>query len=164
MAVYGVSKFIPKIPATAPIAPQIAAEFSSTDDRDETDPSLDAIVRYAPAESLSDVVKKAFAEGGKPKAAAAIASWKAQPQHKFSTGEDELVDVALEFYRANREADAVAIFELNAESNPSSWRAHQNLGRAYAGAKKKDAALAEFKRALEIRPNAPETLDAIDRL
>jgi hypothetical protein len=146
------------------IAPQIAAEMSSADDRNGTDPALDAIVRYTSAESLADVVKKAFAEGGKTKAAAAIASWKAQPQHKYSTGEEDLVDVALEFYRANREPDAVAIFELNAESNPSSWRAHHNLGRAYAGAGKKDAALAEFKCALEIRPNAPETLAAIDRL
>jgi tetratricopeptide (TPR) repeat protein len=146
------------------IAPQLAAELSSADDRDGTDPALDAIVRYAPDESLSDIVRKAFGEGGKTKAAAVIASWKAEPQHKFSTGEEELVDVALEFYRANREADAVAVFELNAESNPSSWRAHHNLGRAYAAAKKNDAALAEFKRALEIRPNAPETLAAIDRL
>ena len=146
------------------IAPQIAAQLSSADDRNGTDPALDAIIHYAPSEPLSEVVKKAFAEGGKAKAATAIASWKAEPQHKFATGEGELTDLGLEFFGANRDADAVAIFELNAESNPSSWRAHQNLGRAYASVKKNDAALAEFKRALEIRPNAPETLAAIDRL
>jgi len=146
------------------IAPDVAAELSSADDRNGTDPALDAIIHYAPPESLSDVVKKAFAEGGKAKASSALASWKAKPQHKFATGEGDLTDLALEFFGADRDADAVAIFELNADSNPGSWRAHQNLGRAYASVKKKDAALAEFKRALEIRPDAPETLAAIDRL
>ena len=146
------------------IAPDVAAELSSSDDRDGTDPALDAVIHYAPSESLSDVVKKAFSEGGKAKAAAAIASWKAAPQHKFATGEGELTDLALGFFGANRDADAVTIFELNTASNPASWRAHQNLGRAYASVKKNDAALAEFKRALEIRPDAPETLAAIDRV
>jgi hypothetical protein len=146
------------------IAPTIAAELSSADDRNGIDPALNAIIRYSPGPSLSDVVRKAYAEGGKQKAAVAIASWKAEGEHKFTTGESDLTDVALQFFGEKRDADAIAIFELNAESNPTSWRAHNNLARAYASAKRNDAALAEFERALEIRPDAPETLSAIDRL
>lgn len=146
------------------IAPEIAAELSSADDRNGTDPALEAILRYSAPVPLGDRVRQAFAEGGKTKAAAALAAWKSEPQHKFATGEKELTDLGVALYGEKRDADAVAIFELNAASNPDSWRAHHNLGRAYAAADKKEAALAEFRRALEIRPDAPESLAAIDRL
>jgi len=146
------------------IAPDIAAERASIDDREGSDPGLQAIIDYKPAVPLSDRVRQALLEGGKEKASTVVAAWRAEPAHKYATGESELSDLGLQLFGEKRINDAVGVFELNAAVNGDSWRAHHNLGRAYAAAEKIDAARAEFMRALAIRRDAPETLSAIDRL
>lgn len=146
------------------IGPDVAAPPRSSDDRSGDDPALAAIRAYTPSQSLTEVVRAALGNGGKAKAVEAVAAWKAMPQHAYATGLEELNRLAASLYGEKRESDAVIVFELNALTNPDAWLAHNSLGRAYSAAGKKDLALAEFRRALEIRPNAPETLSAIDRL
>jgi tetratricopeptide (TPR) repeat protein len=146
------------------IAPDIAAEATANDDRSGRDPALEAIRNYKPEPSLSQRVRDALAAGGRAKAEEAIRAWRAEPAHKFLTGASELNSLGAALFGENRADDAVTVFELNAAVNPDSWLAHNSLGRAYASKGNAEAARAEYMRALEIRPNAPETLSALDRL
>lgn len=146
------------------IAPDIAAEATMNDDRSGRDPALEAIRNYKPEASLSDRVREALANGGRAKAEEAVRAWRAAPVHKFLTGTSELNALGAALFGENRADDAVTVFELNAAVNPDSWLAHNSLGRAYASKGNADAARKEYMRALEIRPNAPETLSALDRV
>jgi tetratricopeptide (TPR) repeat protein len=143
------------------IAPTIAAEPSSSDDRLGRDPALDAILAYSPEPSLTQLMRDALAKD-RSELARAFATWKSDPHHKFLTGENDLNRLGANLFGENRADDAVAIFELNANVNPNSWLAQNSLGRAYAATKRPEEAKAAFERALKIRPNAPQTLSAMD--
>lgn len=145
------------------VAPDIAAEFSSVDDREGRDPALEAILRYTPAPSLTARLHEALARGGKEETLKVYRAWRAEPATKYVSAEDELVSLGVSLFGANAE-QAVAIFELNAEVHPRSWRALEALGRAYAGTNKRDAAIAAYERALAIEPNAVTVLDRLARL
>ncbi len=145
------------------IAPGIAAELTSADDRLGRDPALEAILNYTLEEPLSDRVSEALVRGGKSEATRVLNAWRNEPRHKFLTGESELNRLGASLF-GKRQEDAVAVFELNAATNPDSWLAQNNVGRAYAAVGRKEEAAAAFQRALRIRPNAPQTLFAIDQL
>ena len=70
----------------------------------------------------------------------------------------------MRLFGEKKQADAVAIFELNASTNPDSWQTQNSLGRAYASTGRKEEAAAAYQRALRIRPNAPQTLSVLDQL
>lgn len=145
------------------IAPDIAAEPVSRDDVEGRDAAMDAIRAYTQEPSLEAMASEAMANGGRAKVEEAIRAWRSDPRHKYLTGEAELNRAAAGLY--GKSADqATALFEINAAVNPDSWLAHNSLGRAYASQNRRDAAKAEFERALQIRPDAPETLAALDRL
>ena len=146
------------------IAPHIAAELTSGDDRTGRDPALEAIVNYAPEVALIDTVREALTKGGKAEAARALASWRSDPRHKFLNGESELNRLGARLFREKKPDDAVVIFELNASTNPDSWLAQNSLGRTYAAVGRKEEAAAAYQRALRIRPNAPQTLSVLDQL
>ncbi|HJT17945.1 MAG TPA: hypothetical protein VJ853_11175, partial [Thermoanaerobaculia bacterium] len=146
------------------IPPEIAAQPTAAAEREGRDVAMEAVRNYVAEPSLAKIVRDALGDGGRAKAEAAIRGWRADPRHEFLTGDSALVNLGVALYGENRAADAMTVFELNAQFNPDSWLAHNSLGRAYAAAKNVDAARAEFARALQIRPDAPETLAALDRL
>lgn len=145
------------------VAPEIAAEFSSADDREGRDPALEAILRYVPAPPLASRLREALARGGKEEALKVYRAWRAEPVTKYVSAEDELVSLGVSLFASNVE-HAVAIFELNAEVHPRSWRALEALGRAYAGTNRRDAAIAAYEKALAIEPDAVTVLDRLEKL
>jgi tetratricopeptide (TPR) repeat protein len=55
---------------------------------------------------------------------------------------------------AGNAADAVAIFRQNVERHPGSWNAHDSLGEGLVALAKKDEAIAMYKKALTMAPEA----------
>jgi tetratricopeptide (TPR) repeat protein len=146
------------------IAPHIAADLTSSDERLGRDPALEAVLNYLPETPLTDRMRQALDRGGKSAAQQTFILWRSETQHKYLTGEAELNRLGASLFGERKSDQAVAVFEINASVNPDSWLAHNSLGRAYAAIGRKETANAEYQRALKIRPNAPETLSAIDRL
>jgi tetratricopeptide (TPR) repeat protein len=146
------------------IAPDVAAELTSADDRLGRDPTLEAILSYQPETPVATLVRDALARGGKPEAQRVLQVWRAEPRHKFARIEDDLNTLGAGLFGEKKSSDAVIVFELAAELYPDSWRAQNNVGRAYVAVDRKPEALAAFRRALAIRPNAPQTLSAMDGL
>ena len=106
------------------IGPDIAAQLSSTDERDGLDPALVAIRAYQPEPSLFSAVRTALSEGGRAKAGEVAKAWRADALHRFVTGEQDLNVLAVSLLGSNQD-QSLAIFELNAELNPDSWLAQQ---------------------------------------
>ncbi|HEX8151690.1 MAG TPA: hypothetical protein VF698_01135, partial [Thermoanaerobaculia bacterium] len=145
------------------VAPDIAAELSSSDDRNGRDAALEAILRYTPAPPLTSRLREALARGGKEEALKTYRAWRAEPATKYVSAEDEINSFAASLFGSNV-AHAVAMFELNAEVHPRSWRALESLGRAYAGTDKKEAAIAAYEKALALEPNAVTVLERLERI
>lgn len=63
-----------------------------------------------------------------------------------------------------READAVAVLELNAEVFPASANAHDSLGEAYAATGEREKAIASYRRSLELNPENAHAARALETL
>jgi tetratricopeptide (TPR) repeat protein len=135
------------------IAPHIASENTSADDRAGRDPALDAVLAHRPEPSLSDRLRAALPSGRK-EVSAALEAWRRDPRHKYLRGESEVNELGVALYREDKAAQAVLLFEINAEAHPDSWRAQQSLGRAYEAAGRKDEAIAAFRRAVRLSDDA----------
>lgn len=57
--------------------------------------------------------------------------------------------------------DVITLYEATLERTPSSWVAHLNLGTALVDAGRSGDALPHLQRALELKPNFPETLNSL---
>jgi tetratricopeptide (TPR) repeat protein len=57
--------------------------------------------------------------------------------------------------------DAFSLYETTLARNPSSWVAHLNLGTALGDAGRTEESLPHLQRALELKPDYPETLNSL---
>lgn len=57
--------------------------------------------------------------------------------------------------------DLLTLYEATVERSPSSWVAHLNLGTTLDDAGRPDEALTPLRRALELKPDHPETLNSL---
>lgn len=72
-----------------------------------------------------------------------------------------LVLGSLAWRQAGTYRDVFTLYEATLARNPSSWVAHLNLGTALDDAGRPDAALPHLQRALELKPDFPETLNSL---
>ena len=82
----------------------------------------------------------------------------------YNVVEDELVQLGNALVNMRRPADAIRIYRLNLERFPSSAPTHSRLGTAQLRVADTTAALASYRRALELNPGDRFTADAVKRL
>ena len=63
-----------------------------------------------------------------------------------------------------RFSDALAVLRVNAVANPASANAADSLGEAYAAAGEREAAIASYRRALQLNPGLETSRAALVRL
>ena len=56
--------------------------------------------------------------------------------------------------RGGRVREAVAVFQCNATLFPGAWNIHDSLGEAYGTLGDRERALASYRKALELNPEA----------
>ncbi len=78
--------------------------------------------------------------------------------------ENELNAAGYRFLQEGRPAEAVEIFRLNAELHPDSWNAWDSLGEGQAAAGETEAAIASYRKSLELNPDNANGRQAIERL
>ncbi len=153
-------------------APEVAAEFSSTDFRDNRDPAMDAIFNYKPpATSYGEVRQeiRANLQSSTPQDISVFVKkyreFKNDPRHKFiGETESQLNDLGYLLMGRKRTEDAVTVFKLNAEYYPNSANAFDSLGESYLAAGKKGEAIKAYEKAISIDPKLPTALDALRKL
>jgi uncharacterized membrane protein len=82
----------------------------------------------------------------------------------FSESEAATNDLAYRYLRAGHAGTALALFQLNVQTHPTSANVYDSLGEAYVDAGKRDLAIAEYRRAAAIDPDLKSTGIALAKL
>lgn len=109
-------------------------------------------------QSLQEVLGETVTQKG---AVAAVAQYrelreKYYGRDAYDFGEPPLNALAQELSKDKKTGDAIALLELNAEFNPKSARVQSMLGGAYLDAGDKPKAIAAYRKAVELNPNAEQ--------
>jgi tetratricopeptide (TPR) repeat protein len=145
-------------------APEIAAEPNSSDYREGRDPALQAVFDYVPGASFADLVGAAAAQKDVAGFVGKYRAFKSDPKNRFVETEAAMNTFGYTLLRAQRVADAVEVFKLNAEAYPNSANVYDSLGDALAAAGRRDDAIKSYEKALSIDPNYSSSLTSLQKL
>lgn len=144
------------------VGPHITAEFSSEDDLNGRDPALLAALNYVEKPRLiTELVE--LAPQGIGAVEKRVQEWMALSENKYANVEASLLGLALSKFNSDP-AFATQVFELQTKLFPDSWRAFENLGRAYQAGNKKELAIAAYVKALAIYPKAARSRQSLEAL
>ena len=145
-------------------APEMAADVSFDDYRSGRDPMLQAVFDYKPGSTISELIQIADDGNALGDFAERYKKIKADPRSKYVDSEAPMNRLGYNLLAKKRNADAVEIFKLNAESYPSSVNVHDSLGDGLVAAGRNDEAIKSYEKALLIDPTYPSSIDALKRL
>ena len=133
-------------------SPDIAAELTIDAYREGRDPALEAILSYPYRRSLTELMVATLERDGIAVAEAVFREFMNDPRHVYADNESEINRLG---YRLLEEGDteaAVAVFQLNVETYPSSANVHDSLGDAYLAQGDTASAIQSYTRAVEVDP------------
>ena len=97
---------------------------------------------------------EALTEGGVNLAIRRFREFKAQPINRHGDTEQPILEAAGRLLDEKKNEEAAAILQIYIEENPRSFEAYYALGEAYFRAGKKELAIANFERALQLKPKS----------
>jgi CubicO group peptidase (beta-lactamase class C family) len=87
-----------------------------------------------------------------------------QAKYNFNTVRNDLNNLGRFLDSKNRAEDALAVYQLNADENPSSPEVSDTYAAALLKAGQKEAALKRFKKSLELDPNDQHAKEQIKKI
>ena len=66
--------------------------------------------------------------------------------------------------RGDKTDEAIEIFKLNVSEHPKSWNVYDSLGEAYMKQGKKESAIENYRKSLELNPNNENGQDMLKKL
>src|SRR3954451_5910164 len=127
-------------------APDIAAELTSSDYRNNVDPALQAVLDYRAEPTVSDRMAAALDSGDLSEAIRRYRSYRADPKRRYADTEEELNSLAYRLLHEKRTDQAIAIFELNAAEHPTSANVWDALGEACLLVGRREAAILHYRK------------------
>jgi tetratricopeptide (TPR) repeat protein len=146
------------------IAPQIAADLSFEDYRNNVDPAMRAILSYVPQPPLTDVVRAAVLDKDVEAAGRAIRKYKADPVNIYANFESDLNRLGYTLMEQKQLEAAIRIFQLNLESYPDSANVYDSLGEAYANHGDRELAIKNYEKSVQLNPNNQGAKEALHGL
>jgi tetratricopeptide (TPR) repeat protein len=143
--------------------PRLAAVPTFDDYRTNRDPAIEAILAYEP-ERFAREVLTALAAGDTTGAVARVRAYNSDPVNRYRDGSAELNALGYRLLGEGRQAQALAVFELNVRIHPRYANGWDSLGEAYVRAGRREDAIAAFRQALVIQPDLPPSLEWLRRL
>lgn len=101
---------------------------------------------------ISAVVDSVIAAEGVEAAIRAYQELRLTEPYEYNFAEPQLNRLGYQLLRRGRLGDAVEVFKLNVEQYPGSSNVYDSLGEAYTAAGDLDAAIANYRRAVELDP------------
>jgi hypothetical protein len=147
-------------------APDIAAELTSSDYRNNVDPAYQAVLAYTPERPLAEGMADALAAGGMDAVLRRYRDYRRDPRHAFADTEAEVNTFGYQLIERGRFADAIRIMELNVREYPRSANTYDSLAEAYMRAGQKEAAIRNYRTSLSLDPrnqNARAMLEQLER-
>ncbi|HSK70166.1 MAG TPA: hypothetical protein VK892_00615 [Pyrinomonadaceae bacterium] len=145
-------------------APDITAELTSEDYRVNRDPALEAIFKYAPQKSLAEVLDEAITKGGADLAVKRYHEFMAEPAHHYYHVEQPLLEAGQRLLNEKKPEQALALFKLNAEANPHSFRSYFALGETYFQIGNKESAVQNLEKSLLLNPKMYEVRQRLKQI
>lgn len=145
-------------------APQVSAQLAFADYANNIDPVMQAIVNYQPQPTMTELVRADFEAGNMAAVKAKLIEFRKDPANEFISVEAELNAVGYRLMAAQRIELALGIFKLNTELYPDSANVFDSYGEALANAGKREEAIKAYEKALQLAPNYPSAVDALQRL
>lgn len=145
-------------------APQVSAQLTFADYANNLDPAMQAIINYKPRPTMTELVRADFEAGNMAAVKAKLIEFRKDPSNEFVSVEAELNAVGYRLMATQRIAQALEIFKLNTELYPDSANVFDSYGEALVNAGKREEAIKAYEKALQIAPNYPSAVEALQRL
>ncbi len=145
-------------------APDIAAELTSHDYRNNLDPAIEAVRGYRAEPSLAERMRAALKAGTVEDALRRHREYRRDPRYRYADNEEDLNGLGYELLGARRFDAAIAILELNAREYPRSPNVYDSLGEAYMLAGQKEQALRNYRKLLELDPGNANARNVLQEL
>jgi hypothetical protein len=144
------------------IAPQIAAELTFDDYRNNVDPAMQAILNYVPQPPLTEVVRAAVLDKDMEGARSAIRKYRADPQNFYANYESDLNRLGYILMEQKQLDAAIQVFQLNVESYPDSANVYDSLGEAYRNHGDRELAIKNYEKSVQLNPNNQGAKEALE--
>lgn len=118
----------------------------------------------APKKSIAETLYKTATEKGGAAAVAEYRRIKTENPAIYDFSEPELNTLGYQLLGQERTKDAIEIFKLNVEMFPAAFNPYDSLGEAYLKDGQKEAALASYRKSVELNPNNAAGMQAIKRI
>jgi tetratricopeptide (TPR) repeat protein len=145
-------------------APDVAAEHGSADYRNNVDPALQAVLAYRPETSVAERMLVALEAGDLSEAVRRYRAYRADPRHRYADTEAQLNNLGYQLLEQKRFDQAIAVLELNAAEYPRSSNAYDSLGEACMLAGRKEAAIRNYRKSLELDPRNENARAMLEKL
>jgi len=146
------------------VPPRICTPLDSKSYREGIDPALRAILAPDTTAPLTDVMARALAAGDTAAAERALAGARSKTANRFRSLERDVNALGYRLAGSGQHEPAIQAFRINTRAYPKSANAYDSLGEALLGAGYRDAAIAAYRRALEVEPGFRPSAQALQRL
>ena len=147
----------------ASITPRLFTPMTSSEYRSNVDPAMRAILGRGTQPSLSQRIESAVTGGDTTGALRILREAVSDKTNRFRSPEADVNSLGYRLLPTNR-ATAVRILRLNTLAFPRSANAWDSYAESLLEDGQRDAAIAAYRRAVEITPGFPSSTEALRRL
>ena len=145
------------------VAPRLYTPQTSTEYRTNVDPAMRAILSRGRQPSVSQQIETAVLAGDTTGALRILSGAAGDKLNRFRAPEADVNTLGYRLLPTNRSA-AVKVFRLNTLAFPRSANAWDSYAESLLEDGQRDAAVAAYRKAIEISPGFPSSTEALRRL
>jgi CubicO group peptidase (beta-lactamase class C family) len=117
-----------------------------------------------PRPSLAEDLAQTISRSGSEAAVARFRDLRAKHADEYEVSEAELNQLGYQFLATGKTDAAIAVFEINVEAFPKSGNVYDSLAEAQAAAGKKEDAIKNYARSLQLDPGNRNAVDRLAKL
>jgi hypothetical protein len=146
------------------VAPRIYAEPTAAEYRAGLDPAMHAILTDSARPKLADVLAAAIEAADEAAAFRGLEEYRGRLENRYANVEAEVNALGYELLRAGRADRAALVFGVNVRAHPQSANVYDSLAEAYEQLGRRDEAVRNYRRALELNPEQSSAVAGLRRL
>lgn len=146
------------------VPPRVYTPLDSKSYRNGIDPAMAAVLAPDSSASVLDRIEHAIAAGDSATAERTLAGARDKTANRFRSFERDVNLLGYKLVGAGQTAQAIQVFRLNTRAFPRSANTYDSLAETLLTAGYRDAAVATYRRALEVEPGFPPSAQALARL
>lgn len=101
---------------------------------------------------------------GEPAALKRYSELKQAASSQYALDENTLIQLGYHYLLAGDTEDSLPVFKLEVQDYPKYWNAYDSLGEAYMRAGKKDLAIENYEKSIELNPKNQNGIDYLKKL